>query len=93
MPESDHIANREFHSFKEGILTRASNFEVEPNAFKKRVAENCGLTIQMVRKWFREENLYRKTIEKAAFEELDKAKVEYLIREEKRKSNLKKAAS
>ena len=91
--DSKALVNRDNTSFKDEIITRAEALEVSASEFKSRVAKRSNRTIQFVNKWFREPKMLRSIVENAAMEELHEAKIQFQIREESRKSKLKKVAS
>lgn len=87
--QSTHRENP-LENYKEQILEKAQSFECSSGDFKKLVAKKSGLTVQYVRKFFREKYLKNDLIEKVAFEELAHLRAEFQLRQINRGTKLAK---
>tara|TARA_R110001592_G_scaffold268269_3_gene534563 strand:- start:60072 stop:60362 length:291 start_codon:yes stop_codon:yes gene_type:complete len=94
MLKSNPVGNRELPprgvDFKREMEELFLDYEVQPKEYKDRIAKTGQISVQYVRKWFREKRFVNEDIEKAAWAELAKAKLEFDAKAESRVTKLKK---
>jgi intergrase/recombinase len=94
MIKTKGAGNREYTprtgEFKKEIEDRFKKLEVTAKEYKERIANQSGISIQSVRKWFREKLYVQDEIEMAAWEELAKAKIDFETKEQSRITRLNK---
>lgn len=92
MDNSTHPSHREnsLENYKERMLEKAQSFECTSSDFKKKVAKRSGVSIQYVRRFFSEEHLKNKRLEKLAFEELAELRADFQLRQLSRETKLAK---
>lgn len=92
MDNSTHSGHREntLENYKERMLEKAQSFECSSGDFKKKVAKRSGISIQYVRRFFREEHLKNESLEKIAFEQLAQLRADFQLRQLSRQTKLAK---